>query len=101
MAELSTTILSYRFLFSLPLIYLFAFHKRQANWLDIKNKKFMIVGFLEGQSKKNLTPMECKIVGSQIAKLHQITKNFKFIRKNDLSVKSWRSIFSQVKDRCN
>jgi len=68
---------------------------------DIKNKKFMIVGFLEGQSKKNLTPMECKIVGSQIAKLHQITKNFKFFRTNDLSVKSWRSIFSQVKNKCN
>tara|TARA_Y100000590_G_scaffold311156_1_gene351579 strand:- start:193 stop:864 length:672 start_codon:yes stop_codon:yes gene_type:complete len=61
----------------------------------------MIVGFLEGQSKKNLTPMECKIVGSQIAKLHQITKNFKFFRTNDLSVKSWRSIFSQVKNKCN
>ena len=68
---------------------------------NIKNKKFMIVGFLEGQSKKNLTPMECKIVGSQIAKLHQITKNFKFFRTNDLSVKSWRSIFSQVKNKCN
>jgi len=68
---------------------------------EIKNKKFMIVSFLEGSSKKNLTPIECKIVGNQIAKLHQITKNFKFVRTNDLSVKSWRSIFSQVKNRCN
>ena len=75
---------------------------RDNNYIsDIKNKKFMIVGFLEGNSKKNLTPMECKIVGSEIAKLHQITKNFKFVRTNDLSVKSWRSIFSQVKDKCN
>ena len=68
---------------------------------EIKNKKFMIVSFLDGKSKNNLTPLECKIVGGQIARLHQITKNFKFIRKNDLSVRSWRGIFSQVKDKCN
>ena len=68
---------------------------------DINNKKFMIVSFLDGKSKSNLSPSECKIVGSQIAKLHKITKNFKFERKNDLSIRSWRSIFSQVKDKCN
>ena len=33
--------------------------------------------------------------------MHQITKNFNFKRQNDLSVKSWRRIFTQVKDRCN
>ena len=68
---------------------------------DFNSKKLMIVSFLDGKSKSNLSPFECKIVGNQIAKLHQITKNFKFIRKNDLSVRSWRSIFSQVKDKCN
>ena len=68
---------------------------------NINNKKFMIVSFLDGKSKNNLSPLECKIVGNQIAKLHRITKNFKFIRKNDLSIKSWRSIFAQVKDKCN
>ena len=61
----------------------------------------MIVSFLDGKSKNNLSPLECKIVGNQIARLHQITKNFKFIRKNDLSIRSWRSIFAQVKDKCN
>ena len=68
---------------------------------DFNSKKLMIVSFLDGKSKSNLSPFECKIVGNQIAKLHQITKNFKFIIKNDLSVRSWRSIFSQVKDKCN
>ena len=68
---------------------------------DINNKKFMIVSFLDGRSKSNLSPSECKIVGNQIAKLHKITKNFKIERKNDLSVKSWRNIFSQVKDKCS
>ena len=68
---------------------------------DFNDKKFMIVSFLDGKSKSNLSPSECKIVGNQIARMHQITKNFKFTRNNDLSVRSWRGIFSQVKDKCN
>ncbi len=75
---------------------------RENNYIsNIINKKFMIVSFLEGKSKTSLSPAECKIVGIQIAKLHMITKDFKFIRKNDLSVKSWRGIFAQVKDKCS
>ena len=68
---------------------------------NLDNKKFMIVSYLEGKSKSNLSPPECKIVGREIAKLHQITKNFNFKRENDLSVKSWRRIFTQVKDKCS
>ena len=68
---------------------------------DLDNKKFMIVSYLEGKSKNNLTPLECKIVGSEAAKLHQITKNFNFKRENNLSVKSWRKIFTQVRDKCS
>ena len=68
---------------------------------NLSNKNFMIVSFLDGKSKSNLSPLECKTVGGQIARLHQITKNFTFTRKNDLSVRSWRNIFSQVKDTCN
>ncbi len=67
---------------------------------NFENKKFMIVSYLDGKSKKNLTPSDCKIVGRESAKLHEITKNFNFKRKNDLSVKSWRKIFDQVKDKC-
>ena len=65
------------------------------------DKKFMIVSFLEGKCKNNLSPLECKIVGKEIAKLHQITNDFTFKRENNLSVKSWRNIFAQVKDKCN
>ena len=68
---------------------------------DFKSKKFMIVSYLDGKSKKNLSPSECNMVGRESAKLHEITKNFKLNRKNDLSVKSWRKIFDQVKDRCH
>ena len=68
---------------------------------DLNNKKFMIVSYLEGKSKNNLTPSECKIVGNEAAKLHQLTKNFNFKRKNNLSVKSWRRIFTEVRDKCS
>ena len=61
----------------------------------------MIVSYLEGKSKKNLSPLDCKIVGRESARLHDITKNFHFKRGNDLSIKSWRKIFDQVKDKCN
>ncbi len=68
---------------------------------DLGSKKFMLVSFLEGKSKTNLSPDDCGSVGKEAARLHEITKNFNFKRNNDLSVKSWRKIFDQVKDRCN
>ena len=68
---------------------------------DLNDKKFMIVTFLEGKSKHSLSPSECKIVGNETARFHQITKDFNFKRENNLSVKSWRGIFTQVKDKCN
>ncbi len=68
---------------------------------DLSSKKFMLVSFLEGKSKTNLSPDDCGSVGKEAARLHEITKNFHFKRNNDLSVKSWRKIFDQVKDRCN
>ena len=75
-------------------------NKNNVHISDFQNKKFMIVSCLEGKSKKNLSPLECKIVGKESAKLHGITKNFNFKRQNDLSVKSWRKIFDQVKEGC-
>ena len=76
-------------------------NKNNAYISDFQNKKFMIASFLEGKAKKNLSPSDCKIAGRESARLHEITKNFHFKRQNDLSVKSWRKIFDQVKDECN
>ena len=68
---------------------------------DLDAKKFMLVSYLEGKSKINLSPNDCNSVGKQAARMHEITKNFNFKRNNDLSVDSWRKIFNQVKDKCN
>ena len=63
-------------------------------------KKLMIVSFLEGKAKQNLSPANCKSIGSEIASMHELTKNFKQKRQNDLSVNSWRKLFNSVKDKC-
>ena len=33
--------------------------------------------------------------------MHEITKNFKINRKNDLSINSWRKLFNSVKKECS
>ena len=68
---------------------------------DYNNKKMMIVTFLEGKAKQILTPHNCKLVGVEVAKMHEITKKFNIKRQNDLSVKSWRKLFNLVKDECS
>jgi homoserine kinase type II len=65
-----------------------------------KNKNLMIVSFLEGKAKKVLSPNNCRSLGYEVARMHLITKNFKIQRQNDLSIKSWRKIFEQVKEKC-
>jgi len=68
---------------------------------DYKNKKMMIVTFLEGEAKQTLTPQNCKLVGVEVAKMHKITNNFNIKRQNDLSIHSWRKLFNLVKDECS
>jgi homoserine kinase type II len=65
-----------------------------------KNKSLMIVSFLEGKAKKILNPNNCRSLGQEVARMHLITKNFEIQRQNDLSIKSWRKIFEQVKEKC-
>ena len=67
---------------------------------DYSGKKLMIVSFLEGKAKKNLSPVNCKSIGVEIAKMHELTKNLKLKRKNDVSVESWRKLFDAVKEEC-
>ncbi len=76
-------------------------NKQNKTITEFEGKKLMIVTFLEGKAKQNLSPLNCKSVGIEVAKMHKITSNFKFKRENDLSVKSWRSLFDTVKDKCS
>ena len=68
---------------------------------DFEGKKLMIVSFLEGKAKQNLSPNNCKAIGIETAKMHELTKNFKLKKKNDLSINSWRGLFESVKNKCS
>ncbi|MDC0426916.1 homoserine kinase [Pelagibacteraceae bacterium] len=74
--------------------------KNKKTIVSYKNKNLMIVSFIEGRAKNILSPGNCKSVGQEVAKMHEMTKNFNIQRKNNLSVNSWRNIFNQVKDKC-
>ena len=73
-------------------------HKKTIS--DYNEKKLMIVSFIEGKAKQVLTPNDCKLVGVEVAKMHEITKDFKIRRDNNLSIASWRKLFNSVKDQC-
>ena len=53
-------------------------NNRNETITNYSGKKLMIVSFLEGKAKQNLSPINCNIVGVEVAKMHEITKNFKF-----------------------
>jgi len=68
---------------------------------EIFGKKAAVVSFLEGASKKNLSPDNCYEVGIYTAKLHMITKNLNIKRTNRLSVNSWRLIYRKIQRDCS
>ena len=76
-------------------------NKQKKAITDYNNKKMMIVTFLEGKAKQTLTPQNCKLVGAEVAKMHEITNKFNIKRQNDLSINSWRKLFNLVKDECS
>ena len=77
------------------------FNNDNSTITNFDGKKLMIVSFLEGKAKSNLSPDNCKTIGTEIAKMHELTKNFKIKRQNNLSVNSWRNLFNSVKDQCS
>ncbi len=95
-AELMTMLNKSKFKCPVPIV-----NNQKKSLTSYNGKKLMIVSFLEGKAKENLTPSNCKSIGIEIAKMHELTKNFKIKRPNDLSVKSWREIFESVKDKCS
>ena len=76
-------------------------NKQNKTITEYKGKKLMIVSFLEGKAKKDLSPNNCKSLGIEVAKMHLITQNFQLNRQNDLSIKSWRKLFDSVKNNCS
>ena len=59
------------------------FNNNNETITNFGEKKLMIVSYLEGKAKQNLSPANCKSIGSEIAKMHELTKNIKLKRQND------------------
>ena len=68
---------------------------------QFEDKNLMLVSFLEGKAKQNLSPDNCKSIGIEVARMHELTKNFRLKRQNSLSIQSWRRMFDSVKDQCS
>ena len=68
---------------------------------EIESKKAAGVSFLPGNSKKNLSPDNCLTIGTEVAKMHMITKKLNLKRENKLSVSSWRKIYENIKNDCS
>ncbi len=71
---------------------------------ELKNKPASIVSFLSGATLKpensglyeSITDKHCAQIGQITAKLHNSVINFKEIRKNDLGILGWRTLFDKI-----
>ena len=66
---------------------------------EINKKKFIIVSFLEGKWKSNISNNDCLELGQCIAEMHNKTKNFNQVRKNSLSIKGWEKLIISCKSK--
>jgi len=65
---------------------------------NLKGKKCVIMSFLEGKKIDKPDNMHCLQVGSELAKIHNNTKDFKLERKNTLSFLNWKKILLKCKE---
>jgi len=66
----------------------------------IKDKNASLVSYIEGKSKKNLSPLECKDIGKMSANIHLLTKKIK-AKPNQVSINYWKDAFHKVKNECD
>jgi len=59
---------------------------------ELKGKPTIIVNFLEGKSKKNITIENCFEVGSSMGLMHFHSKDFELQRDNSLSITGWKTL---------
>ncbi len=61
-------------------------------------KKFILVNFLEGKPKFNITPNDCYLIGDLIGNLQNKSRYCALIRKNSLSLEDCKKIFQDCKN---
>ncbi len=62
---------------------------------SIKNKKAVIISFIEGKKIEIPNKNECNEVGKMIGNLHNLTVNFHKKRKNSLDINEWKNLLNK------
>ena len=60
--------------------------------LELAGKPTIIVNFIEGKSKQNITIEHCYQVGSSMGLMHFYSNDFELQRSNSLSIKGWKTL---------
>jgi len=68
-------------------------HKNTINLLNDRHS--IIISFLEGHQIESPEPIHCYEVGKMLSNMQKITQNLDLFRKNNLSIKKWKQIFSK------
>ena len=63
-----------------------------------KTKNYILVNFLEGKSKLEISPADCYLIGDLIGNFQHKSRNFNLIRKNSLSLEGCNKIFKVCKN---
>tara|TARA_Y100000768_G_C23887381_1_gene638319 strand:+ start:146 stop:1096 length:951 start_codon:yes stop_codon:yes gene_type:complete len=64
----------------------------------IKNKKAIIITFIEGEKIDKPNEDQCNEVGKMLGNLHKLTINFNQKRKNSLDIEEWKKIFNKCEN---
>ena len=62
---------------------------------SIKNKKAVIISFIEGNKIDKPNINECNEIGKMLGNLHNLTINFNESRQNSLDIKEWKNLLSK------
>ena len=65
----------------------------------LKNKKAIIISFIEGNKIDLPNNNNCKEVGYMIGDLHNLTSNFNQKRDNSLDINEWKNIFKKCESK--
>ncbi len=77
-------------------------HAKNAKIIQrIKDKPAIMVSFLFGKSTTNIQPEHMSELGAAMANMHLKNANFKYSRKNSLSVDGWKNILNKISNQAD
>jgi len=77
-------------------------HARDGQALrELCGRPAAIVSFLSGVCPKRIAPRHCAALGRAMATMHIAAQSFRPVRRNDLSVAGWQSLFAATRDRAD